>query len=151
MKRTVFRIAPAAALAVILGCAAVSTTGTSGTAPNEYAAAVTERLANAYEQHDAARFMTLVSSRYLEGYEDLQMGLEKSLETAISIELDVRPGRTWETADGTVFVDAGWSKAIKRKDVPDVEVTFGRVTLIFIRYNAETIKLLSQEGDPVFP
>ena len=151
MKRTIFRIMPAAALAVILGCASVSTTGAPGTAPDDRAALVTERLVSAYEQHDAPRFMALVSSRYLEGYQDLQTALEKGLETAVSIDLDVRPERTWETEDGMVFVDAGWSKAITRAGAPGVEVTFGRVTLILIRYNAETIKLLSQKGDPVFP
>ena len=157
MKKTIFRIAWAAAIgaiaamAVILGCTTVSTTGGPETAPADLSAAVMDRLVSAYEQRDVPGFMTLVSARYLGGYEDLQTALEDSLKTTVSIELDVRPERIWESEDGMIFMDAGWSKTITRRDVPGVEITFGRVTAIFIRYKADVIKLFAQKGDPVFP
>jgi len=151
MKKPIFRIASTAAVIVILGCTTVSTTGGPTTIPADPAAAVMDRLVSAYEQRDAPGFMALVSARYLGGYEDLQTALEDSLKTTVSIKLDVRPERIWESEDGTIFMDADWSKTITRRDVPGVEITFGRVTAIFIRYNADVIKLLSQKGDPVFP
>jgi hypothetical protein len=154
MNKTVFRITSTVALAVILGCATVSTTGGTNPvpgAPGDRAAAVTERLVRAYEGRDVGEFMTLVSARYLGGYEDLQAALEDTFGTVVSVELDVKPERTWESEEGTVLTDVSWAKTIRRGGAGGAEVTFGRATLVFIRYNADVLKLLSQKGDPVFP
>ncbi len=151
MKKGIFGIAPTAVLIVMFGCATVSTTGEGKVNPDDLAAAAVDELVNAYEGGDAARFMTLVSARYLESYEDLQTALDDTLGTAVLVQLDIRPERIRQAEDGMVLVDAGWSKTIVRSTAPDTEITFGKVTLIFIRYTPDVLKLFSQKGDPVFP
>lgn len=68
------------ALALSLGCATMPVTGGGKAAPDGLASAVVDKLVNAYEGRDVPGFMTLVSARYLEGYEDLQTALEDALE-----------------------------------------------------------------------
>jgi hypothetical protein len=151
MKTTVFRPALAGVLLLMLGCVTVPPSGNAPQALDERADAVLDGLVNAYETKDAAGFMALVSARYLDGYGDLQAALEDTLGAAVSATLDVRPERVWEDGNGMVLVDAAWDKTIMKNGAPGVVTTKGRVTLTFIRYNRDVLKLLSQKGDPVFP
>ncbi len=147
----VFSIVAAAALAVTLGCATMSAPGGTAAAPDRLAADVVNGLERAYEQRDVPGFMSLVSARYLGGYGDLQAALEDTLDTAVSVDLVIRPERVWEGEDKTVFMDAGWSKTVARTGAPGVVTTAGSVTFVFFRYSGDVLKLLSQKGDPVFP
>ena len=151
MKKAISRLAWAGALLAIFGCATVSAPGTTPLPPDKLAAAVVERLVNAYGKRDVPGFMTLVSARYLDSYEVLQAGLEDTLGTVVSAKLDVRPERTWRSENDMVLVDAAWTKTIVKSGAPNAEVTSGRVTLTFIRYGPDVLKLFSQKGNPVFP
>ncbi len=144
-------IASIAALVVMLGCATTSVTGETKPNPDDLAAGVVEKLVGAYDDRDVSGFMTLVSARYLQGYEDLQTALEGKLETAVSVDLQIDPERVWEAENDKVFMDAAWRKSITRSSAADIEMTSGRVTFTFIRYDSDVLKLFSQGGDPVFP
>lgn len=151
MKQILFYIALAAALAAVLGCTTTTTTGAPAPDLDARVAEAIHGLVGAYERRDVPGFMALVSARYLTGYGEFQAALEDSLATVVSATVDVRPERVWETEDGMVLVDAGWSKTVTRGGAPGTDVTFGRVTLIFVRHQPDVLKLLSQKGDTVFP
>jgi hypothetical protein len=151
MKTGILRIVWSAALIVMLGCATSPGTGESPPSLDDLAATAVDELVGAYEDRDVSGFMAMISARYLEGYEDLQATLQDTLETVLSVQLEIDPQRVWEAEGDKVFVDAGWSKTITRSTPPGTETTSGRVTFIFIRYTSEVLKLLSQKGDPVFP
>ncbi len=151
MKKQIIRVALAVALAAVFGCTTMPAPGDSTAAPDALAAAAVDRLARAYESRDVSGLMALVSARYLEGYGALQTALEDALDTAVSVALDIQPERIWEQEDGTILMDAAWSKTRMKSSASDTEMTSGRVTFIFIRYENDVLKLLSQKGDPVFP
>ncbi len=143
---------PMVAIAVLFACATTTATPPPKMSTEDLARNVVDKLCLAYESRDGRGFMALVSARYLEGYGDLQARIEKSLDTASSIELEIVPERIW-TGDekNEVFMDARWKKTRMTGSNRPSEVTTGMVTFTFIRSASDALKLFSQKGKEVFP
>jgi hypothetical protein len=151
MKTIFVRIVWSVALMGLVGCATAPGTNVSRPSPDELATAAVDGLVRSYEARDVPGFMTLVSARYLGGYEDFRAALGRAMEAAVSVDLEIRPERVREAEGGRVFMDARWDKTVTTGGRPGVESTSGEVTLVFVRYEAGVLKLLAQQGDPVFP
>jgi hypothetical protein len=151
MKSVIARIVWCAAVMALVGCATAPGTNVSRPSPDELAVTAVDGLVRHYEARDVSGFMTLVSARYLGGYEDFQASLGHVMGTAVPVDLEIRPERVWEAEGDRVFMDARWYKTVTTGGRSHVELTSGKVTLVFIRYAPDVLKLLEQKGDPVFP
>jgi hypothetical protein len=147
MKNLLLSVALIVALAAFVGAALAADPQTP---VEDQARSAVNELVAAYEARDVPHFMTLVSARYLEGYEDLQDALDADLDQSVSIDLEIVPERIWAGEENKVFMDARWNKTVFRGSGAP-ESASGTVTFIFIRYDDDTLKLLSQKGNPVFP
>jgi hypothetical protein len=108
-------------------------------------------LSHAYETLDATGFMSMVSVKYIGGYQNAEEALRRDLQTLKYADIAIFPERVWEGEHHRVFVEAGWSKNVIRANLPQGETSTGKTSLIFIRYPGNILKLLSMDGDALFP
>ena len=140
-------------LFLLFGCIHLNGDVADRVSTKDLAFEATSTLTQYYQLKDVKKFMTLVSPKYQGdngqgGYGKFETELTGFLTNAKSVTLKVAVGKVVES-ENHVVVETEWKRDFVGADGNGENIS-GKTKLVFIRYDGDTLKLISVLGDRIF-